>query len=110
MAVEPIVRLTRPDVLEVLKDVQLVAHTIVPEKYRFWKTNQSGVCNRPIAVTRGPHGFLLALDFDFKSCKAKLLTVHLHHPADVSIKKEGYDDARDVCYNNGVALVAERGN
>lgn len=110
MAVEPIVRLTRPDVLEVLEDVQLVAHTIVPEKYRFWKTNQSGVCTRPIAVTRGPHGILIVLDFDFKSCKAKLLTVRLHQPADVSIKKEGYDDARDVCYNNGVAFVAERGN
>ena len=39
MAVEPVVRLTRPEVLEVLKQVQFVAHTRVPEKYRFWRSN-----------------------------------------------------------------------
>ena len=36
MAVEPIVRLTRPEVIEVLSKVSLVVHTLVPEKYRFW--------------------------------------------------------------------------
>ena len=32
MAVEPIVRLTRPEVIEVLSKVSLVVHTLVPEK------------------------------------------------------------------------------
>ena len=45
MADEPIVRLTRPSVLDVLKGIRLVIHTVVPEKYRFWQSNQSGVCN-----------------------------------------------------------------
>ena len=35
MAVEPIVRLTRPEVIEALNKVSLVVHTLVPEKYRF---------------------------------------------------------------------------
>ena len=45
MADEPIVRLARPSVLDVLKGIRLVIHTVVPEKYRFWQSNQSGVCN-----------------------------------------------------------------
>ena len=110
MAVEPVVRLTRPEVLEVLRQIQFVAHTIVPEKYRFWKSNQTGVCPRPIAITYGPQGTLLVLDYDFESSTAKLVTVRLHQPADVSIKKEGYNDARDICYNNGIAFVPERGS
>ena len=35
MAVEPAVCLTQPEVLEVLKQIQFVAHTIVPEKFFF---------------------------------------------------------------------------
>ena len=36
MSVEPIVRLTRPEVIEVLRKVSFVVHTLVPEKYRSW--------------------------------------------------------------------------
>ena len=43
MAVELIVRLTRTPVLEILRGISLVVRTIVPEKYRFWKTNQWGM-------------------------------------------------------------------
>lgn len=50
------------------------------------------------------------LDYDFESSTAKLVTVRLHQPADVSIKKEGYNHARDICYNNGIAFVPERGS
>ena len=94
---EPIVRLTRTE-----------AHTIAPEKYRFWKNNQSGMCPRPIAVSTVPHGPVLVLHYDFDKATSKLTTVHLHQPADECIKKEGLTDARDLCYNDGVALNAER--
>ncbi|CAB4044875.1 Hypothetical predicted protein [Paramuricea clavata] len=109
MAVEPIVRITRPDVLHVLEEVKLVVHKIVPEKYRFWKSNLAGVCPRPIAVCPGPQGSLMILDYDFDSCISKLLTVRLHQPADVSITKDNLKDARDLCYVNGVVFIAERG-
>ena len=59
MAVEPIVRLTRPTVLNVLEEVAFVVHTVVPEKYRFWKSNQgelASLCKRPIALKRGTQG------------------------------------------------------
>ena len=62
MAVEPIIRLTRPDALKVLQDVTFVVHTIVPEQYRFWKSNQRGVCPHPISVSNGPTGSVLTLE------------------------------------------------
>ena len=68
LSLEPIMRLTRPSVLDVLKELRTyVIHTIVPEKYRFWKSNQSSVCKRPIALEIGPQGKVLALDYDFDS-------------------------------------------
>jgi len=56
MAVEPIVRLTGPEVIEVLSKVSLVVHTLVPEKYTFWTSNQQGVCCHPVAICPGPLG------------------------------------------------------
>ena len=67
LSLEPIVRLTRPSVLDVLKGIRLVVHTTVPGKYRLWKSNQRGVCKRPIALEIGPQGKVLALDYDFDS-------------------------------------------
>ena len=66
------------------------------------------MCPRPIAVSTGPHGTVLVLDYDFDKATSKLTTVHLHQPADVRIKKEGLIDARDLCCNDGVAFIAER--
>ena len=75
MAVEPIIRLTRPEVLKILEDVKFVVHTIVPEQYRFWKSNQKGVCPQPIAVSNGPTGSILALDYNFETGLSRLLTM-----------------------------------
>ena len=49
----------RPTVLNVLEEVASVVHTVAPEKYRFWKSNQGGLaslCKRPIALKRGTQG------------------------------------------------------
>ena len=77
-------RLTRPEVVEVLSKVALVVHTLVPEKYRFWTSNQQGVCCHPVAISPGPLGSVLALDYDFVSCCSRLLKTRLHQPADVT--------------------------
>jgi len=84
MAVEPIVRLTRPEVIEVLSKVSLMVHTLVPEKYIFWTSNQQGVCCHPVAICTGPLGSILALDYDFNTSCSRLLKISLHHPADVA--------------------------
>ena len=96
MAVEPIVRLKRPEVIEVLSKVSLVVHTLVPEKYRFWTSNQQGVCCHPVAICPGPVGSILTLDYDFNISCSRMLKIRLHQPADVAEVQNG--------------LKAERGN
>ena len=109
MAVEPIIRLTPPEVLKVLEEVKFVVHTILPEQYRFWKSNQRGVCPRPIAVSNGPTGSILALDCNFETGLSKLLTIRLYQPADVSVVRDGLKDARNLCFIDGIAFLCERG-
>ena len=46
----------------------------------------------------------------FSPSSAKLVSVSLHQPADVSVKKEDFKDSRDIWYNNGVSFVPERGS
>ena len=53
MAVEPIVRLTRPELVEILNKVSFVVHTLVPERCRY--------CH-PTAISPGPLDSVLALD------------------------------------------------
>ena len=110
MAVEPIVRLSRPEVIEVLSKVSLVVHTLVPEKYRFWASNQKGVCCHPVAICPGPLGSVLALDYDFDTSCSRLLKIRLHQPAEVAELQNGLKDSRDLCFSRGVAYIAERGN
>ena len=101
-------RLTRTSVLEVLRGIGLIVHTIIPEKNRFWKTNQSGVCKRPNAVESGPQGKALVLDYDFELRETRLAELRLQ-PVDVHVRKETFKDARDLCFTNGIVFVSELG-
>ena len=96
MVVKPIVRLTRTLVLEVLRGISLVVHTIVAEKYRFWKTNQTKVCKRLIAVESGPQEKVLVLDYDLESRETRLVELGLHQPVYVHVRKETFKDVRDL--------------
>jgi len=87
-----------------------VVHTLVPEKYRFWTSNQQGVCCPPVAICPGPLGSILALDYDFNTSCSQLLKMRLHQPADVAEQQNGLKDARDSCFSRGVAYIAGRGN
>ena len=111
MAVEPIVHLTRPTVLDILEEVSFVVHILVQEKYRFWKSSQGGqasLCKRPIALKRGTQGKILALDYDFDSREAREIELRLHQPVDVEVLEGKFNDARDLCFMNGVIFIAER--
>ena len=110
MAVEPIVCLTRSTVLDVLKEVTFVVHKVVPEKYRFWKSNQDGqssLCKKPIALKRGSQGKILVLDYNFVSHESRLVALRLHQPVDVEMLEGTFKDARDFCFSYGVVFVAE---
>ena len=85
MAVDVIVLLTRIAVINVLEKVPYVVHTILPEKYRFWKSNTPELYPHPISVTVGPFGKLLVLDYEPEKKDSKLLMLRLHNPVDVSV-------------------------
>ena len=92
--------------IEVLRKVSLVVHTLVPEKYRFWTSNQQGVCCHPVAICTGPLGSILALDYDFNTSCSRLL----QQLADVAELQNRLKDSRDLCISRGVAYIAEQGN
>ena len=54
LSLEPIVRLTRPSVQDVLKGIRLVIHTIVLEKYRVWKSNKEVFVKYQLHLKLGP--------------------------------------------------------
>ena len=108
MAVEPILKLCRPDVLEVLSSITLVVHTLLPETYRFWKSNQSGMYPRPVDVCVGLYGKLLVLDYNVANANSKLLLLRLHNPVDVTVLSKDLADSRHVVFQGGVAYVSEK--
>ena len=91
-------------VLKVLEDLKFVVHTIVPEQYRFWKSNQNGVCPHPI-VSNGPTGSILALDYNFATSLSRLLTLRLHQQADVAVVRDGLRDAGNSSFIHGIAFL-----
>lgn len=107
MAVDPILLLTTPELLDVLQSVNRVVYMIVPEKYRMWSSNRPGMYPHPLSVTCGPFGKLLVVDFDPLKNTSKLLLVRLHSPADVIVLVEDLQNAKSVAFSNGVAFCTE---
>ncbi|CAB4014850.1 Hypothetical predicted protein [Paramuricea clavata] len=109
MDVSCIVLLTRSDVIKAIEDVQFVVHTLAPEKYRFWKSNMPRMYPHPVAITVGPCGKLLVLDYDPEKKLSKLLLLRLHNPVDVTVLVSNLVEGRSVSFSEGVAYIAERG-
>ena len=56
MTVEPVSRLTSPDVLKVLSETkQKVVHTLIPDKFRPIDSNKVGLYPHPISICLGPN-------------------------------------------------------
>ncbi|CAC5404646.1 unnamed protein product [Mytilus coruscus] len=86
MAVDPILRLTAAQINELLTNVEYVIHTVVPETYKYWKSNLSNTYAHPVGICTGPSGFLLAIDIlDEETACGRLLEIRLHYPADVKV-------------------------
>ncbi len=62
----------------------------------------------PVAITLGPFGKLLVLDYDPEKKLSKLLLLRLHNPVDVTVLLSNLVDARSVTFSEGVAYIAER--
>ena len=86
-----------------MADVEFVVHTPAPAKFRFWKENTVGAWPRPVAVTPGSQGIILVLDYDLEPPLPSLLQC-------VSRTKKNLKDAQDLCCNEGIIFIRERGS
>ena len=109
MDVDAVILLTRTEVVNAIATVPFVVHTLMPEKYRYWKSNMPGLHPHPVAITVGPPGKLLVLDYDPEKKLSKLLLLRLHNPVDVTVLTTNLVDARSLCFSEGVTYIAERG-
>ncbi|KAI8522267.1 hypothetical protein Bbelb_020210 [Branchiostoma belcheri] len=107
MSVESVSRLTQPAVVQLLRNTGKVVYTIVPDLLRNPETNRPGMYPHIVAVTPGPFGFYLALDFNPLTRHSRLIKIRTHNPADVVILKEKLKDAHSLAYMEGVAFVCE---
>ena len=81
MAVDPIIRLCSPEVLDTLRTIDgCVVHQLVPEKYRFSESNKVGMFPNPVYITCGQHAKLLFLDFDPLEKVLRVVEADLHNP------------------------------
>jgi hypothetical protein len=110
MAVDPILRLSNESVINTLREVDYVVHQMVPEKYRFSKTNKIGMYPHPVAIAFGKQGKLLFIDLNPLKQTSRLVEVDLHNPARLEVVKSGLPDVRSVCYLKevGAAILCQR--
>ena len=108
MAVEPILKLSEPSVVAMIQDVVAV-QTLVPETYRFWKSNMTGMYRKPVDICLSKTGKLMVVT----NCNkiGQLLEVRLHSPADVKVLMQNIEDQTSIDYDSQhyICFVAERG-
>ena len=87
MAVDPVLRLSNESVINTLREVDLVVHQMVPEKYRFLETNKIGMYPHPVAITLGRQGNLLFIDVNPLKQSSRLVEGSLHNPVRLEVVK-----------------------
>ena len=60
-------------------------HTILPETYRVWTSNHTGMYNYPSHICLGSPGYLYILDVSPEGGYGKLLDLKLHYLVNVTV-------------------------
>ena len=105
MAVEPIIRLSNPEVPDILKEVNKVVHQLIPEKYSVSENNQAGMFPHSIAITCSQQGKFFFLDLHPLKSAMRLVEAHLHNPVRLKLVKTEIPVAPSLCYLNGFGAV-----
>ena len=107
MNVDSIIRLRAPEVLTTLDNINYVVHQLIPEKYRFSDSNNSGMFPHPIATYFGKHGKLLFLDLNPVKNTTRIVEADLHNPVCLKVIKAEISESRSLCYLNdtGTAVI-----
>ena len=105
MAVEPIIRLSNPEVLDTLKEVNNVVHQLIPKKYRVLENNQAGMFPYPIAITCSQQGKFSFLDLNPPKSAMRHVEADSHNLVRLKVVKTEIPVPRSLCYLNGFGAV-----
>ena len=107
MAVEPLLELTKQELLDLLesRDTIFVTMNLIPDRYRINDSNKRGLYSHPFAICTADTGKLVFLNWNPKTNTSDLVQLRLHSPAEtVVLEKNIQTSGITLCYMNGVAL------
>ena len=107
MAVDPILRLTKPAVLDCLTEAATLVHTIVPERYKLGNNNVLGIILHSVHIVVGSAGKLFVCDKGSGDQDSKLVQVKRHYPCDVAILEDHLSTPMSLTYTERVVYLAE---
>ena len=104
----PIFRLSSAPVRDTLKDVQLVVHPIIPEKFRKTEDSKVTLHDYPHSAAVVVVGIrkLLVIDYQLMKKTSSLLILQLYNPLRVSLIETLYIEFVYAC--DGCAYVANK--
>ena len=105
MAVDPILDLTAESFIHALQNVELIVHTLVPERFKFTEDNKVGAYPHPVAIANAGGGILFMLDFAPLNSQGKLVKLQLHNPVRATVVREKLSNAKSLCASNGFVFV-----
>lgn len=101
-----VIRLADEKLIEYLKELDFVSHTIIPETDHFTELNRVGMYPHPISITMGPYGSLLFLTLNQETGTSNLYMAQLPNPIQkVEVLKKAVA-AKEVHYDNNVVFPA----
>ena len=104
MAVDPVLDLTAEAFIKELKDMNLVVHSLVPERFKFTEDNKVDAYPHSVDVISAGNGVLFMLDFALTSKQSRLIELQLHNPVRTEVVWEKLL-AQSLCACNGFVFV-----
>ena len=104
-AVDPILDLTAHSFIRAVQNVNLVVHTLVPERFKFTENNKVGAYPHPVAFANAGGGILFMLDFAPLNNQNKRVKLQLHNPVQATVVREKLPRAKSLCVSNGFVFV-----
>ena len=106
MSVPDLLAINKESVRELLGSVSHITQTLIPEPYRLYKGNATGVIDHPTGLCIAPEGKLYVAD----NSKSRVFQGRLHYPVDVSEVNGNLKNPQGLAYLNNVLYAADTGN
>ncbi|VDI36816.1 Hypothetical predicted protein [Mytilus galloprovincialis] len=109
MAVDTVIKISSPEVVDVLRSVKLVVHDIIPERYRPTDDNKPGMYPHPVALDTDGIGNVVFVDFNPMTKKSRIIKARLHNPVNVVILKTELSECKSLTIASGICFVCQHG-